>query len=184
MPQHLNFKLVQLYSPDSCLKIFNELESQLIYLNEPKLYIYNRYVRIPRQIAAYGDPKTFYTFSGLTVHARPWNDILLQIKAKVESETKETFNFVLINRYADGNCYISKHRDNERGLIGSIAAVSFGEERKFEFSRDGFEKVSLNLSNGSLLIMKEPTNKYWYHSLPKAKTNKVRISLTFRRVIT
>jgi alkylated DNA repair dioxygenase AlkB len=40
------------------------------------------------------------------------------------------------------------------------------------------------LDNGSLLVMKDQTQQYWLHQLPKSKRIKTpRINLTFRTII-
>jgi len=47
---------------------------------------------------AYGDDGLTYTFSGVTIPARPWTPLLREIKTRIESVTGKMFNFVLINR--------------------------------------------------------------------------------------
>ena len=43
---------------------------------------------------------------------------------------------------------------------------------------------SIQLENGSLLVMKGTTQTFWQHSLPKtAKIAKPRINLTFRTIV-
>lgn len=99
------------------------------------------------------------------------------------------FNFVLINRYDNGDDYINFHSDSEKGLgkEPDIIGISLGSERRFKFKNKNFipEKISkdfeLNLGHGSIVAMYHPTNKYWQHSIPKMKSiKKPRISLTFR----
>ena len=39
------------------------------------------------------------------------------------------------------------------------------------------------LNDGLLLLMEKPTNRFWYHALPRRKNNPgTRINLTFRKV--
>ena len=90
---------------------------------------------------------------------------------------------------------MGEHRDDEKELDQKtpIASISLGQHRDFIFrhrdARGGqadrkLEPVKILLDNGSLLLMKEPTNTYWYHSLPKRKKLPgVRINLTFRMII-
>lgn len=100
---------------------------------------------------------------------------------------------MLVNRYADGNDSIGEHRDDESELDSNvpIASLTLGTSRDFYFrhadARSGRDKtipkVSLVLEDGLLLLMEKPTNKYWYHALPRRKRcNGVRINLTFRKV--
>jgi alkylated DNA repair dioxygenase AlkB len=101
-----------------------------------------------------------------------------------------------MNLYEDGNHYIAPHSDDEPlwGDNPIIASLSFGETRKF-ILEEKFDKnsnssskqkksYSFYLSNGSLLVMKGETQKYWKHSISKDKNiTKPRINLTFRKMI-
>ena len=90
--------------------------------------------------------------------------------------------------YDDGNEGMGWHSDDEKSIeeYSTIGSVSFGAERKFSFKHKQSNKtISVILEHGSLLIMKEGTQKNWLHSLPKS--NKIilpRINLTFRRMVT
>ena len=98
-------------------------------------------------------------------------------------------------RYKDGDDYVGYHKDDEKDLDvkSSIASLSLGQPRDFIFkhqdaklktSNKAIEDVSLTLEHGSLLLMKYPTNRFWYHSLPKRKRAQgVRINMTFRRMV-
>ena len=44
------------------------------------------------------------------------------------------------------------------------------------------QPVEIILENGSILVMREPTNKFWYHSLPRGDYKTTRINLTFRNI--
>lgn len=98
-------------------------------------------------------------------------------------------------RYKDGQDHIGEHRDDEKELdpLCPIASVSLGAARDFVFrhrdargkeSRRQIEPVKLELAHGSLLLMNQPTNTFWYHSLPvRKKVLFPRINLTFRRIL-
>jgi alkylated DNA repair dioxygenase AlkB len=67
-----------------------------------------------------------------------------------------------------------------------IASISLGAERDFYLRlRDTHEvAVKINLAHGSLLMMKEQTQKFYQHQVPKrAKCMTPRINLTFRRML-
>ena len=68
---------------------------------------------------------------------------------------------------------------------GAIASLTFGAERKFSFKHKKTEDVvSLQLENGSLLMMKDVIQTFWLHRLPPTKKVKTpRINLTFRTII-
>jgi alkylated DNA repair dioxygenase AlkB len=64
------------------------------------------------------------------------------------------------------------HNDDEKplGKNNTIAPLSLGAERKFSFRhKQAKQTVSLALEHGSLLIMKETTQRNWLSSIPKSK---------------
>ena len=79
------------------------------------------------------------------------------------------------------------HSDGEKDLKknGTIASLSFGEERKFSFKHKETKiKKELILENGSLLLMKGKTQSNWLHRLPPSKRIiNPRINLTFRTIV-
>jgi alkylated DNA repair dioxygenase AlkB len=137
-----------------------------------------------RKIAWYGDKSYEYTYSKTTKHALPWTDELLKLKKIAEEKTGEIFNSCLLNLYHNGEEGMAWHSDAEKDLKknGAIASLSFGAERKFAFKhKETKQVVSLVLDHGSLLVMKDTTQKFWYHRLPPTKLIKeARINLTFR----
>lgn len=173
-------------------KLFNLLENNLEYNSDKDsmVFLYGRFVKIPRKQVAYGDKNTYYTFSGNKVLAKDWNEkneickVLLELKNKIEEQTNSKFNFVLINKYADGNSYINKHKDDEKQLGDNpvLAGLSLDQERQIVFTHDNDkDKINFSTEHGSLYIMKDPTNKFWKHEITKTKSKqKPRISLTFR----
>jgi hypothetical protein len=86
--------------------------------------------------------------------------------------------------YRDGKDSISWHTDAEKELGKNpiIASVNFGATRKFQLRHiETKEKLEIDLSNGSLLIMQGELQHFWQHQVPK--TNSLiseRINLTFR----
>ncbi len=92
-----------------------------------------------------------------------------------------------MNLYHDGDVGMGWHSDDEKSIEGNsaIASVSFGAERRFSFKhKQSKETISVLLENGSLLLMKDATQKNWLHCLPKStKITLPRINLTFRTMI-
>lgn len=150
------------------------------------LKIYGKKIAEPRLTAWYGDAGKSYTYSGITRHPLPWTPALLQIKERVEAAAQTNFNSVLLNRYRDGRDSIGWHQDKEPELGRNpvIASVSFGATRCFQLRhkrRKDVPRVDLELTHGSLLIMRGPTQHHWQHQLPKtAQPMGQRINLTFR----
>jgi len=177
-----------LFFPD----FFSKLESDL-YLHkmeenidwkQESMNMYGKQVNFPRLTAWYGDNDKPYSFSGITLEPKTWNSELMEIKQKIEPLSNVVFNSVLLNRYRSGNDSISWHTDAEKelGLNPVIASVNFGATRKFQLRHiHTKEKLEIELTHGSLLVMKGQLQHYWQHQVPK--TSKVvgeRINLTFR----
>ena len=176
--------------------IFNQLEEELeTNLNNSRneVVIMGKVHKIPRKQTAFGDPGLMYEFSGVRVSANPWIPLLESLRDLLASTLGEKFNFVLVNQYKDGLDHIGEHRDDERDLAAKspIAALSLGQSRDFVFkhrdargscgTKKNIDVVKVCLDDGSLLVMKFPTNVYWYHSLPvRRSVLGARISLTFR----
>ncbi len=134
--------------------------------------------------AWYGDNDKPYSFSGITLNPNNWTSELTEIKKKIETMCNVNFNSVLLNLYRNGQDSISWHTDAEKelGINPVIASVNFGATRKFQLRHiKTKEKIEIELTHGSLLIMQSELQHYWQHQVPK--TNKAigeRINLTFR----
>ncbi|XP_045890233.1 DNA oxidative demethylase ALKBH2 [Micropterus dolomieu] len=186
-----------LFSKEEADHLFKQLEEEVVYSTgeEAKVQVFGKVYNIPRKQATYGDAGLAYTYSGVTRLASPWTPTLEYIRDSVTKATGQTFNFVLVNRYKDGQDHMGEHRDDEKELdpLCPIASVSLGAARDFIFrhrdargkqSRRQIELVKLELAHGSLLLMNPPTNTFWYHSLPaRKKIFLPRINLTFRRIL-
>ncbi len=171
---------------------FNKTESDLFLQNlkdkiewkQESMNMYGKQVNFPRLTAWYGDNDKPYSFSGITLEPKIWTKELLIIKEKIEPLSKINFNSVLLNRYRSGNDSISWHTDAEKelGINPVIASVNFGATRKFQLRHiNTKEKLEIELTHGSLLIMQGELQHYWQHQVPKtSKTVEERINLTFR----
>ena len=152
-----------------------------------EVLIFGKRIVTARKVAWYGDAGCDYTYSGTTKQALPWTNDLLDLKALAERLSGETFNSCLLNLYQNGGEGMGWHSDDEREIVrdSAIASLSFGAERRFVFRhKETQEKVELLLENGSLLVMKGETQRFWQHQLPKAaRITTPRINLTFRRMI-
>ena len=151
---------------------------------QEKMKLYGKELLFPRLTAWYGDNDKPYSFSGITLLPNEWTKELLEIKRQIETKAEVSFNSVLLNRYRDGNDSISWHTDAEKELGKNpiIASVNFGATREFQLRHIYTkEKLSIELSHGSLLIMLGELQHFWQHQIPKTKTKvRERINLTFR----
>jgi alkylated DNA repair dioxygenase AlkB len=150
--------------------------------------ICGKHIVTARKFAWYGDSSYSYTYSGTTKIALPWTKELLTLKTLVEDKSQCSFNSCLCNLYHDGSEGMGWHSDDEKALgkDTAIGSLSLGAERKFAFrhkKKDG-HRVSIQLENGSLLVMRGATQTFWQHSVPKtAKLTAPRINLTFRTIV-
>ncbi|WAC14597.1 alpha-ketoglutarate-dependent dioxygenase AlkB family protein [Dyadobacter pollutisoli] len=158
---------------------------ETITWQQTKVMMYDKEVLTPRLCAWFGDRPIRQDDKRPPI---PWTDELWEIKTKVEDYTGIIFNGVLLNYYRDGNDSVAWHSDKDTivGLKTEIASVSFGQARNFDFrnKENHRQQYSLELGNGSLLLMKGDLQKYWEHRIAKsAVPMKARINLTFRKVL-
>lgn len=167
-------------------RYFEKLFSTIDWKND-EAFIFGKHMITKRKVAWYADKKYNYTYSNITKQALPWTSELLELKQLAEKITETTYNSCLLNLYHDGDESMAWHSDDEKSLgkQNSIASFSFGAERKFSFKHKiNHQKVSLTLENGSLLVMKDATQEFWWHRLPKTKLIRTaRINLTFRTIL-
>ena len=163
--------------------------TQSVLWRREKIKMWGKEIVTKRRIAWYADDGKSYTYSGSTFFPSRWNDVLLQLKEKVENYSEIKFNSVLLNEYPNGEVGMGWHSDDEKelGTDPIIASLSFGANRDFIFKHKtdrSIENVKLHLKSGSLLLMLGSTQHYWKHSLPKRlKVKEPRINLTFRNII-
>jgi alkylated DNA repair dioxygenase AlkB len=153
-----------------------------------EITIFGKKILQPRLTCLFGNEGKPYSYSGLTMQPQPWNSSIMYIKNKIEANCNENFTTVLANLYRNEKDSNGWHADNERELGRNpiIASVSFGEERKFQLKHvlDKNIKLSVNLTHGSLLLMKEGSQIHYKHQIPKEnQPKKNRINLTFRTIL-
>lgn len=167
-------------------RMFETLMDEIVWRSET-IMMFGKPVMQPRRTALYGDEGLTYRYSGRTMHPMPWTPALLTLKAIAEAYAQTTFSTVLLNLYRNGSDSMGWHRDNERelGPEPTIASISLGTTRLFQCKRrtDPSLRVSLPLTNGSLLVMKGAMQEHWYHQVPKERrVTEPRINLTFRAI--
>ncbi|WP_252271212.1 alpha-ketoglutarate-dependent dioxygenase AlkB family protein [Pseudomonas subflava] len=165
---------------------FRQLAEQTPW-EQPQLLIHGQRFPVPRLLAWYGDPEASYRYSGLLHRPLPWTPLLAEIRARVQEVAGQPLNGVLLNYYRDGNDSMGWHSDDEPALGPDplVASLNLGGPRRFDLRRKGSGRIehSLQLDNGSLLVMRGATQHHWQHQV--AKTRKPvapRINLTFRLI--
>ena len=172
------------YSIEEASALFENLKSNTSW-QQDDITVYGKTYPQPRLTALYSLETMIYSYSGISMNTMPFTPTLIQIKNKIEENSKEKFNAVLLNLYRDGNDSVGWHSDDEKELGKNpiIASLTLGEERMFHLRHKNNKllKSKFLLQHGSLLLMKGKTQHFWQHQIPKSKKiNKSRINLTFR----
>ena len=182
---HVNY-YGKILSDEEILHYFEELYNTIAWKND-EVIIFGKLIITNRKVAWYATSNIDYTYSNISKKALPFTPTLLSLKQIIEQKTGETYNACLLNLYENGSEGMGWHSDDEKELepLSSIASLSLGADRKFSLKhKQNKQTVSLILENGSLLEMKNETQLFWKHALPK--TTKVlgpRINLTFRKMV-
>lgn len=165
--------------------LFQDFQLSLPF-HQDSIKLFGKSHLIPRLEAFFATAEKTYTYSGKTLPTHAFTTVLFELKEKIEKACEAKFNCVLVNLYRNGQDSNGWHADDETelGKNPTIASLSLGIDRRFDLRHNQTkEKISFNLSNGSLLVMKGPMQHYWKHQI--AKTKKVtepRINLTFRYI--
>lgn len=142
----------------------------------------------PRLLAWFGDTHAQYRYSGKTYQPEVWNELLTQLRERIEVLAGAPFNSVLLNYYRNERDSMGLHADDEPelGLQPVIASLSLGEERVlyFRHKRDrSVPGLDVTLPTGSVLVMRGATQDNWKHGIRKlSRSCGPRINLTFRLI--
>jgi alkylated DNA repair dioxygenase AlkB len=173
----------QLESNQFLISLLNGLDWQ-----EENIFIFGKWVKVPRLMCWVGDLGASYEYSGVNHQPLPWTLALQSVREKVGQHCQCTFNSVLANLYRDGKDSMGCHADDEKelGVNPVIASLSLGEERLFKMHHKKTKQtLDINLQHGDLLVMAGTCQQHWMHSIPKTKAHKApRINLTFRKILT
>ena len=177
-PNFLNTKEADLY--------LEQLTKETPWRNDP-ITVFGKTYPQPRMTSLHGHTTDSYGYSCIVMQPNPMRKPLLDIEQKLQAFTKETFTTVLLNLYRDGQDSNGWHADNEKelGVNPVIASISLGASRYFHLKHnsDKSQRLKLELTHGSLLLMEGATQHFWKHQIAKtAKKVGTRINLTFRKV--
>ena len=179
------YLIKQFYDFSASNFLFEQFKANLAW-QEETIFIYGRWLKVPRLVCWYGNSEACYRYSGVNHQPLPWTKELLAIKENVEQQCHSAFNSVLANLYRDGSDAMGYHADNEKQLGANpiIASLSLGDQRLFALRhKKSKQKIDIILAHGDLLVMAGAMQHHWLHSLPKTKKLKTtRINLTFRNI--
>lgn len=112
-----------------------------------------------------------------------WEGAMATLRKRVEDLTGRVFELAMCLYYPNGNFFAAYHYDQQTsGHQTILPSVSLGEVREFSFRENTSQDVySLDLEDGSLLVMGDYCQSRYEHSLPKdTKYKNGRINITFR----
>lgn len=168
-------------------QVFTELKNSLDW-EQGNIVLFGRKLLIPRMESFHSMNGQGYGYSGKPLKISPFNELLLDLKARIEFVSNHSFNSVLINLYRNGLDSNGWHSDNEKelGLNPVIASLSVGTSRIFQLKHIlSKERIQFELSHGDLLLMGGELQHFWKHQVPKQpKIKEARINLTFRKIDT
>ena len=174
-------------SPQESQAYFDHILHSFTWKQE-KIIIYDKEMMQPRLTAFCGDEYRNLEYSDTIIKPQSWTEKMLELKQQCEAIAGVTFSNALFNLYRDGKDSVAWHRDKEKnwGAEPVIASVSLGAARTFQLRNYKDKKItrSVELTPGSLLIMRGAIQRCWEHQVPK--TNKrigARINITFRILI-
>lgn len=180
------YLIKQFYSPIESDQLFTKLLNTL-HWQEEDIFIFGKWVKVPRLMSWYGNPDAYYEYSGVNHKPLPWSPELQSIRERIEQHCQCLFNSVLANLYRNGSDSMGCHSDDEKelGINPTIASLSLGDDRLFRLHhKKTKQSLNINLQNGDLLVMGGTCQGHWLHSVPKTKSLKSpRINLTFRKIL-
>mgnify|MGYP006151076027 CR=1 FL=1 len=156
----------------------------LLIIN-PKIKIFGKDAMQRRSVGFFSNESIGYKYSGKTMPAIKLTDDLMMLLYYVNSTFGSIFNGILVNYYLDGNEYIGRHSDNERGInkeVGVIS-ISYGAVRKFRIRDKITNKIIKDIPTnpGKIIQMMGDFQREFTHEIPIEKKVKLgRYSFTFR----
>jgi alkylated DNA repair dioxygenase AlkB len=169
---------------DDIMRFMDNL-CELDGFTQTPVVVYGRKCLQPRLTMAFSEGATTYKYSGTSCKGLPFTGFMEELKSIVEEVVGVNFNYCLINKYRDGNDSIGAHSDNENGMTGPIASLSFGATRFFDVTSktNQFSRIRTELVAGSLIVMHPDSQKKSKHAVPvQKKVKDVRYNLTFRNI--
>tara|TARA_Y100000389_G_scaffold199991_1_gene239515 strand:- start:9015 stop:9593 length:579 start_codon:yes stop_codon:yes gene_type:complete len=171
---------------DSGYIVDNSVSDIKPLLNDyPEIIVYGRRCKQRRSIGFFSDESVGYKYSGQMEKAQPLTENLRLLLNYINNKFESDFNGILVNKYRDGNDYISEHSDNEKEISDKgVISVSYGAVRKFRIRNKITKKIIKNIPTENYQIIEMAGNfqKEFLHGIPiEKKVKDERISFTFRK---
>ena len=164
-------------------KCIIDIEPQLEL--KPEIIIFGKKCKQQRNIGFFSDKSKGYKYSNKMMESKPLTKSISELLDIVNNELGTQFNGILVNKYMDGNDYISAHSDDESGLdLIGVISISYGAERIFRIRKKDTKQIIYDTLtiHCSILHMGGNFQKLYTHEIPiQKKIKEPRISFTFRK---
>ena len=164
-------------------KCIIDIEPQLEL--KPEIIIFGKKCKQQRNIGFFSDKSKGYKYSNKMMESKPLTQSNRELLDIVNNEFGTQFNGILVNKYMDGNDYISAHSDDETGIdLNGVISISYGAERIFRIRNKDTKHIIYDelTTHCSILHMGGNFQKLYTHEIPiQKKIKEPRISFTFRK---
>ena len=164
-------------------KCIIDIEPQLEL--KPEIIIFGKKCKQQRNIGFFSDKSKGYKYSNKMMESKPLTKSISELLDIVNNELGTQFNGILVNKYMDGNDYISAHSDDKSGLdLIGVISISYGAERIFRIRNKDTKHIIYDelTTHCSILHMGGNFQKLYTHEIPiQKKIKEPRISFTFRK---
>ena len=164
-------------------KCIIDIEPQLEL--KPEIIIFGKKCKQQRNIGFFSDKSKGYKYSNKMMESKPLTKSMSELLDIVNNELGTQFNGILVNKYMDGNDYISAHSDDETGIdLNGVISISYGAERIFRIRKKDTKHIIYDelTTHCSILHMGGNFQKLYTHEIPiQKKIKEPRISFTFRK---
>ena len=175
-------KVMNLEDNINLQEIINTIKDKLI--ENPEIMVFGKTCNQHRSIGFFSDTSIGYYYSKQLAKSQPLNE-LKQLLDIINVLFDMVFDGILVNRYKDGEDYISAHSDDETGLSDNgVVMISYGAKRKFRIRNKGNKQIMKDIptKNNEMIQMTGYFQKEFLHEVPiEKKVKETRYSLTFRK---
>ena len=165
---------------ENCIR---DIEPQLE--ERPEIVIFGRKCKQQRNVGFFSNESIGYKYSKKMMDSKPLSESMSELLDIINVLIGAEFNGILVNKYMDGNDYISAHSDDETGLDSvGVVSISYGSERKFRIRNKETKEIMWDelTTHCSILHMGGNFQELYTHEIPiQKKIKEPRISFTFRK---
>lgn len=165
---------------ENCIR---DIEPQLE--ERPEIVIFGRKCKQQRNVGFFSNESIGYKYSKKMMGSKALSESMSELLHKINMAICAEFNGILVNKYMDGNDYISAHSDDETGLDSvGVVSISYGSERKFRIRNKETKEIMWDelSTHCSILHMGGNFQELYTHEIPiEKKIKEPRISFTFRK---